>query len=59
MTSAMVEMANIAKTANRASQTIAAGSEEQLASVEEITASAASLSKKAQELQHQLTQFKL
>ena len=59
MTSAMVEMANIAKTANRASQTITAGSEEQLASVVEITASAAALSKKAQEMQHQLTQFKI
>lgn len=57
MTSAMVKMANIAETANRESQTIVAGSEEQLASVEEITASATALSKKAQELQHQLTQF--
>ena len=53
------KMKIISEATDHESQSIAAGTEEQLASVEEITASASALSKQAQILRDLLTQFTL
>ncbi len=53
------QVANVAKQTSQNAGTVAATSEEQLASMEEITASSAALSKRAEELLTQMNQFKV
>lgn len=53
------QVANVAKQTSMNAETVAATSEEQLASMEEITASSTALSKRAEELLTQINQFKV
>ncbi|MGM9948558.1 MAG: methyl-accepting chemotaxis protein [Lysinibacillus sp.] len=53
------QVANVAKQTSQNAGTVAATSEEQLASMEEITTSSAALSKRAEELLTQINQFKV
>ncbi|GAA4722072.1 methyl-accepting chemotaxis protein [Brevibacillus fulvus] len=57
--SSMDEINAISGTTAQGTQNISAGTEEQLASMEEIAASSAALSKMAEELQQQISQFKV
>ncbi|GIO09949.1 hypothetical protein J31TS6_59770 [Brevibacillus reuszeri] len=59
ITLSMEEVNQIAKTSSSHSQSVAASGEEQLASMEEIAASAASLSKVAEEMQTLVAKFKV
>lgn len=51
------EMSNVAKITADSSNSVAAASEEQLASMEEVTAAAVSLANLAEELQHRISKF--
>ena len=53
------QVANVAKQTSENAEMVAATSEEQLASMEEITTSSAALSKRAEELLTQINQFKV
>lgn len=59
VTASIEEIARIAKESSNNTQNIASASEEQLASMEEIVSSASALSKLAEDLQEQASQFKI
>lgn len=59
VSASMAEVSNIANNTNNSTQSVAAASEEQLASIDEIYSSAESLSRKADELQKLLNNFKV
>lgn len=59
ITATVEQLAQVSAEIAGSTQSVAASAEEQLASMEEITASADALSQLAQELQHEVTKFKL
>jgi methyl-accepting chemotaxis protein len=59
ITSSLGQLLLVSETIAHGTQNVAASSQEQLASMEEVTAAADSLSKLAQDLQNELSQFKV
>ncbi|WP_420830397.1 methyl-accepting chemotaxis protein [Bacillus piscicola] len=59
VTSAIAEMNHVAETTAGSAQNVAAGTEQQLAAIEEVSSSSEELSRMAQELQEEVSVFKL